>query len=68
MKKRARQKAELIKIKACTHEDIIFSVMGDGVACRDEVVGHIRRILDSSKEEAQAKQRANAPAISHAKL
>uniref|UniRef100_K3X2G7 BD-FAE-like domain-containing protein n=1 Tax=Globisporangium ultimum (strain ATCC 200006 / CBS 805.95 / DAOM BR144) TaxID=431595 RepID=K3X2G7_GLOUD len=53
--KQARQRVNFIPIAGCTHEDIIFSVMGDPVTCRDRVVDHIRRILDSSVEEVAAK-------------
>ncbi|TYZ67902.1 hypothetical protein PybrP1_007809 [[Pythium] brassicae (nom. inval.)] len=49
----AGQDAKFIGVKCCTHEDILFAVMGDDVACRARVVEHIERIMRSAVPRTQ---------------
>ncbi|KAG6591090.1 isoprenylcysteine alpha-carbonyl methylesterase ICMEL1 [Phytophthora cinnamomi] len=54
--KEVGQAAAYWEVSICTHEDMVFAVMGDGVDCRTDVVKMLKRIMTapSGTEEAAA--------------
>lgn len=43
--KETGQFAAYCEVGDCTHEDMVFAVMGDNVACRTDVVKLLKRIM-----------------------
>ncbi|KAF4029235.1 alpha/beta hydrolase fold [Phytophthora infestans] len=50
--KQAGQAATYYEVSNCTHEDMVFAVMGDNVVCRTDIINLLKQIVSEPKEPA----------------